>query len=380
MIAHDVLVIGAGLAGNGGRRWKTRDSLSELAQLAGTAGAEVVGETAQTLNRPHPAHYVGSGKLQELAAQAEAAEFNVVLFDDELSPSQQRNLEEALKVKVIDRTALILDIFAQRAQTREARLQVELAQTEYLLPRLAGQWSHLERLEGAIGTRGPGETQLETDRRLVRTRMGRLRREIEDVRRQRDLRRRGRERAGLPVVSLVGYTNAGKSTLMRALSGADVLAEDKLFATLDPLTRRISLPPAGGSPQLSLLMTDTVGFIQKLPTQLVAAFRATLEELREADLLLHVVDITHPEAAEQSATVDQTLAELGVADKPQLTALNKIDRLRRSDGSPVQGLAEIADLQDWALRQSEGAVLVSARRGWGMDDLRVALRHRLGGH
>ena len=338
-----------------------------------------MGETAQTLDRPHPAHYVGSGKLQELAAKAEAEQFNVVLFDDELSPSQQRNLEEALKVKVIDRTALILDIFAQRAQTREARLQVELAQTEYLLPRLAGQWSHLERLEGAIGTRGPGETQLETDRRLVRTRMARLRREIEDVRRQRDLRRAGRQRAGIPVVSLVGYTNAGKSTLMRALSGADVFAEDRLFATLDPLTRRVALPGTGDEPPMPVLMTDTVGFIQKLPTQLVAAFRATLEELQEAHLLLHVLDITHPDAAEQSATVEKTLLDLAVADKPRLTALNKVDRLRRPDGSPVQGTAEIADLQDWALRQSEGAVLVSALRGWGMDELSTALRDRLTG-
>jgi GTP-binding protein HflX len=300
-----------------------------------------------------------------------------VLFDDELSPSQQRNLEEALKVKVIDRTALILDIFAQRAQTREARLQVELAQTEYLLPRLAGQWSHLERLEGAIGTRGPGETQLETDRRLVRTRIARLKRDIEDVRRQRQLHRRGRQRGGLPVVSLVGYTNAGKSSLMRALSGADVLAEDKLFATLDPVTRRIALPDRNGGSPLSILITDTVGFIQKLPTQLVAAFRATLEELQEADLLLHVVDITHPEAAEQSVTVEETLAELDVAEKPRLTVLNKIDRLRRPDGTPVEGLAEVADLQDWALRQGEGAVLVSALRGWGLDDLRQALRKRL---
>ena len=242
---------------------------------------------------------------------------------------------------------------------------------------MAGQWSHLERLEGAIGTRGPGETQLETDRRLVRTKIARLKREIEDVSRQRDLYRRRRQQAGLPVVSLVGYTNAGKSTLMKALAGADVLAEDRLFATLDPLTRRIALPaPEGGAP-LSLLLTDTVGFIQKLPTQLVASFRATLEELQEADLLLHVVDITHSEAAEQSATVEQTLHDLGVADKARLTVLNKVDRLKRLDGTPVTGLEEIADLQDWALRQQEGGVLVSALRGWGLDDLRAALRRRL---
>ena len=276
-------------------------------------------------------------------------------------------------MKVIDRTALILDIFAQRAQTREARLQVDLAQTEYLLPRLAGQWSHLERLEGAIGTRGPGETQLETDRRLVRTRIGKLKREIDEVRNQRQLYRRRRQRAGTPVVALVGYTNAGKSTLMRALSGADVLAEDKLFATLDPATRRINLlPGSNGRPPLTVLLTDTVGFIQKLPTQLVAAFRATLEELNEADLLLHVVDITHREAAEQSATVDETLQGLGVADKPRVVALNKVDRLRRADGRPIESLDEIPELSTQT-SMPERSVLVSAARGWGLDDLRAAL-------
>ncbi|MEX2238317.1 MAG: GTPase HflX [Dehalococcoidia bacterium] len=359
------------------QRWPARESVQELAQLATTAGAEVVGQTIQRLDSPNTAHYVGKGKLQELIAERGGLGYNVVLFDDELSPSQQRSLEDTLKVKVIDRTALILDIFAQRAQTREARLQVDLAQTEYLLPRLAGQWSHLERLEGAIGTRGPGETQLETDRRLVRTRISRLKKEIEEVRKQRQLYRRRRQRGGMPVIALVGYTNAGKSTLMRALSGADVLAEDRLFATLDPVTRRMTLAPGGnGRPPLTALLTDTVGFIQKLPTQLVAAFRATLEELQEADLLLHVIDITHPEAAEQSATVEDTLRDLGVGDKPRVTALNKVDRLRRPDGSAVTGLAELDDLRRSALAREEGTVLTSAARGWGLDDLRFLLAAR----
>ncbi len=252
--------------------WDTQSSLDELAQLAGTAGAMVVGRTLQRLDAPNPATYIGKGKLAEIVALRAEQPYDVVLFDDELSPSQQRNLEDALKVKVIDRTALILDIFARRARTREGALQVELAQHEYLLPRLAGQWSHLERIGGGIGTRGPGETQLETDRRLIRTRISHLKQQIEQVRRHRSLYRRRRAKQGVPVVALVGYTNAGKSTLMNALTGADVLAENRLFATLDPVTRKVPLL-AGGS----FLLTDTVGFIQKLPTDLVAAFRATLE-------------------------------------------------------------------------------------------------------
>ncbi|MFQ6019787.1 MAG: GTPase HflX, partial [Dehalococcoidia bacterium] len=273
--------------------WSSQSSLDELALLADTAGALVVGRTVQRLDRPSPAHYIGQGKVREIASRRFELGYTVVIFDDELSPSQQRNLEGSLKVKILDRTALILDIFAQHARTREGSLQVELAQHEYILPRLRGQWSHLERLEGRIGTRGPGETQLETDRRLIHNKIRHLKLELERVRRQRSLYRRQRAKRGLPVVSLVGYTNAGKSTLMRALSGADVLVEKRLFATLDPLTRRVGLPSGE-----VFLLTDTVGFIQKLPAQLVAAFRATLEELAEADLLVHVVDITHPNAAE----------------------------------------------------------------------------------
>jgi GTP-binding protein HflX len=329
-------------------------SLEELALLAHTAGADVVGRAGQRLESPNPALYIGKGKLAEVVAERQATGYTLVIFDDELSPTQQRNLEKALSVKVLDRTALIIDIFARRARTREARLQVELAQTQYLLPRLAGQWSHLERLEGRIGTRGPGETQIETDRRLVRTRIHRLQRELEEVRKQRALYRRRRAREGVPVVALVGYTNAGKSTLMRALSGADAYTEDLLFATLDPLTRRVRLPGGG-----FVLLTDTVGFIQKLPTGLVAAFRATLEELADADLLLHVVDITHPQADAQWQTVEATLGDLDIEKTPRLLLLNKVDLLvAEGDGEAAQ-----AELR----RRYPEALLISAERRWGLD-------------
>jgi GTPase len=331
-------------------------SLDELALLAGTAGAEVVGSTTQRLASFNPASYIGKGKVAEVVSERGELDYSTVIFDDELSPSQQRNLEKALDVKVLDRTALILDIFAQHARTREGRLQVELAQHEYILPRLRGQWSHLERLGAGIGTRGPGETQLETDRRLIRNRIAARKRQIEDVRRQRAQHRRQRAKQGIPVVSLVGYTNAGKSTLMRALSGADVLVQDQLFATLDPVTRRIRLPSGGPA-----LLTDTVGFIQKLPTQLVAAFRATLEELEEATLMLHVVDITHPDAENQAATVEETLRELGLADRPRLLVLNKVDRMPGNGDGNLDALV----LPLWA---REG-IPVSAARKWGFDVL-----------
>jgi len=337
------------------------ESLAELAELARTAGAEVVGRTTQRLVHPAVATYIGSGKVEQVKAEAEDLDANVVIFDDELAPSQQRNLERALGMKVIDRTALILDIFATRAHTREGRLQVALAQMQYLLPRLAGQWSHLERLEGAIGTRGPGETQIETDRRLINSRISRIKVELEDVRTQRALYRRRRERNGIPVVALVGYTNAGKSTLMRALSGADVLAENKLFATLDPVTRRLRLTTGE-----VVLLTDTVGFIQKLPTDLVAAFRATLEELAEADLLLHVIDISHPNAFEQTQAVDTTLADLGVNERPRLLALNKVDLLRDEDGRRVANYDEARVAIHGAGAPPRNVVLVSAEKRWGL--------------
>jgi GTP-binding protein HflX len=310
--------------------------------------------------------------VQEIAAQRGSLRYTTVVFDDELSPSQQRTLEKQLDVKVLDRTALILDIFAQHARTREGRLQVELAQHEYILPRLRGQWSHLERLEGRIGTRGPGETQLETDRRLIRNRISALKRQLEQVRHQRALHRRRRARQGVPVVSLVGYTNAGKSTLMHALSGADVLVEDKLFATLDPVTRRVRLPSGNVA-----LLTDTVGFIQKLPTQLVAAFRATLEELTEAALLLHVVDVTHPDALQQAGTVEDTLAGLDLAEKPLLTVLNKADLLVDGDGGSLAAAPDDEALRPLLEPWGPGALLVAAAKGWGLDELRRRLEDSL---
>lgn len=339
--------------------WSIDSSLEELSYLAKTAGAEVVGRLAQKLKKPSPTHYLGRGKLEELIKLREQCPYNVVIFNDELSPRQQRNLEEALEVKVIDRTALILDIFAKRAHTREGQLQVELAQHQYLLPRLAGQWSHLERLGGGIGTRGPGESQLETDRRLIRKRIDRLQRQIEAVRRHRALYRQKRKRSHILVVALVGYTNAGKSTLLNALSRADVLVENKLFSTLDPVTRRLAL-----SDGQQFLLTDTVGFIHKLPPPIIAAFRATLEELAEADLLLHVVDITHHDAAEQFQTVEKILADLNLAGKPQITALNKIDLVMKA---PEEMAAVALTMPDKP--PDDTMVAVSALKGWGLDKL-----------
>ena len=314
--------------------WRLRESLDELARLADTAGLQVVGTLEQRLERINPATLIGSGKVDELVALRADTGATAVIFDDELSPAQQRELERALgtdDVKVLDRTTLILDIFAQHARTREGAVQVELAQYEYRLPRLTRAWTHLARQgggaagrggTGGVGLRGPGETQLEVDRREIRRRIAHLKQELEEIRGQRAQHRRRRFREALPVVALVGYTNAGKSTLLNTLCGSDVLAADQLFVTLDPTTRRISMP--GGR---EVLMTDTVGFIQKLPTTLVAAFRATLEEVSEADLLLHVVDATHHNAWQQVQAVQETLGELDVADRPLVLALNKCDRL-----------------------------------------------------
>lgn len=359
----------------------TEESLRELGRLVRTAGGWVAGSAVQRRPHPDPAYYLGSGKVQEIVDQREALDYSMVIFDDALSPSQQLNLEQSLGVKVLDRSALILDIFARRARTREASLQVELAQHEYLLPRLRGQWQHLERTEGAIGTRGPGETQLETDRRLIGTRIARLKRQIEQVRKQRDLQRSRRQRQGLPTVALVGYTNAGKSSLMRALAGAEVLVADAVFATLDPVTRRI-----GGGVDEAFLLTDTVGFMQKLPTQLVSAFRATLEELGQADLLLHVVDATAPTRDAQVKTVLETLHELNLSDMPVLTVLNKADGLVLPDGSPVETEADLdvlAEADVPALADVEGldgeVMFTSATTGLGVDRLRRRLMYEFFG-
>jgi GTP-binding protein HflX len=316
--------------------WPVEQSLAELAQLARTAGLVVVGQAVQRFERPNPATFIGPGKAREVATRVVETAANTVIFDDELSPRHQRELERVLgdDVKLLDRTALILDIFAQHAHTREGALQVELAQYEYRLPRLTQAWTHLARqaggraggATGGVGVRGPGETQLETDRRVIGRRIARLKDELEKVRAHRGRHRARRRREGIPVVAIVGYTNAGKSTLLNRLADADVLVENKLFATLDPTTRRVPLPGGGLA-----LFTDTVGFIQKLPTQLVAAFRATLEEVAEADLLLHVLDVTHPQMMRQAEAVFETLEEIGAAGKPTLTVLNKIDRLPAPD-------------------------------------------------
>jgi GTP-binding protein HflX len=344
--------------------------VDELALLSGTAGANVVGRTTQKLPVPSKTHYVGKGKLEELIAQKDKVDYDVVIFDDELTPLQQRNLEEALKVKVIDRVALILDIFAWRARTREGQLQVELAQHQYLLPRLAGQWSHLERLGGGIGTRGPGESQLETDRRLIRRKIHRLKEQLEEVRKHRALYRQKRVKSGIPVVSLVGYTNSGKSTLLNALCQAGVFTEDRLFATLDPTTRRLVLPDGK-----TILMTDTVGFIRKLPPTIVSAFRATLEELDEASLLLHVVDLSSSDAAEQCQTVEDILDELNLSQKSRITALNKIDLLLDGGRDWDEDSA-----REYLSDQSadEKTVLISAARKWGLARLLELISQQLG--
>lgn len=341
----------------------TEDSLEELAQLAGTAGARVIGKLTQSLPVPSKSYYLGKGKLAELQSLKETAGYDVAVFDDELSPLQQRNLEESLDVKVIDRAALILDVFARRARTREGQLQVELAQHQYLLPRLAGQWSHLERLGGGIGTRGPGESQLETDRRLIRRRIHHLNQQIERVRKQRMLYRQRRRKSGIPVVALVGYTNAGKSTLLNALSRADVPSENRLFTTLDPTTRRITL-----ADQSPVLLSDTVGFIRKLPPAIITAFRATLEELSEASMLLHVVDFASHRAPEECQTVEDILADLNLADKPIVTVLNKGDLLLDNSRTWTEQEA-LEYLSSQSESQNEKVVLISAARKWGLSGL-----------
>ena len=353
---NDVAFLVGVEAKSSGGGWSIDSSLNELSSLAQAAGAEVIGRLTQKLEKPSPLNYLGKGKLKELIDIRQKSPYTVVIFNDELSPRQQRNLEEILEVKVIDRTALILDIFAKRAQTREGQLQVELAQHQYLLPRLAGQWRHLERLGGGIGTRGPGESQLETDRRLIRNRIHRLQAQIETVRRHRELYRQRRNKSQIPVVALVGYTNTGKSTLLNVLSQAGVSAEDRLFSTLDPVTRRLILPDSQ-----QILLTDTVGFIHKLPPLIVAAFRATLEELTEADMLLHIVDITHHNAAEQFQTVGEILSDLELGDKPRITVLNKM-------GLVVGNQAELAEL-DIPFELPNTTVPISALKGWGLNEL-----------
>ena len=346
-----------------GQTWQATDTLEELARLAETVDVEIVGSVTQKLAHPLAGTYVGKGKLEEIKTRQADLGYDVVMIDGDLSPAQQRNLERSLDVKVIDRTALILDVFARRAATHEGRLQVELAQLEYRLPRLTGLWTHLSRQGvGGVGLRGPGETQLESDRRELGKRIVQIKRELAEVHTHRQLYRDRRRSVPIPVVALVGYTNAGKSTLLNALTGSQVMAEDKLFATLDPTTRRRPLPSGR-----EILFTDTVGFINNLPTLLIAAFRATLEEINEATVLLHVVDVTHPNAAEQVQTVIDVLEELGADDKPVVTALNKVDRLVTADEEP--------DLESLLARLGSAAALavnpvaISARDATGFDQL-----------
>ena len=344
---------------------EAEESLQELQQLAETAGIEVVYETIQSRNAPNPTYFIGEGKVEELKPLVEELDADAIIFDEELSPAQNRNLEKALDVATIDRTGLILQVFAQRALTKEARLQVALAQLEYALPRLTRMWTHLSRLAtgggGGRHLRGPGETQLEMDRRWVRRNIGHVRKALEAVEKQRHTQRRNRSEK--IKVSLVGYTNAGKSTLFNTLTGETVLAEDKLFATLDSTTRKVDLPQ-----KQQILVTDTVGFIKKLPHQLVAAFKATLEEVLEADLLLHIVDVSHPEAEAQIAAVNVVLKELDATDIPMFMVFNKIDRLKSDE--------ELHILQC----QYPDALPISAQRGDGIPALIDALAHRFAEH
>ena len=333
----------------------SEESLDELASLAETAGAMVITRVMQNRQRHDSATYIGSGKAEELALTCQAMEIDLAILDDELTGAQQKNLEDVLGVRVIDRTALILDIFAQRAQSAEGKLQVELAQMKYRLPRLQGMGTVLSRLGGGIGTRGPGETRLEVDRRRIRKRIDDLEGQLKEIKKQRDLRRARREKTGQTTVALVGYTNAGKSTLLNALSGADVYVEDKLFATLDPVMRNVDLPE-----NRSCLVVDTVGFIRKLPHQLVQAFRSTLEEALYADLLVVVSDLSSPNYAQQRATVFEVLNELGAGDRPILEALNKADRVSTT------GMIEPAD-----------AILISAREGRGLEELKAEISRRI---
>ena len=355
-----VFLVGVELKSRNGS--EPHDSLEELSELAASAGGEVVGDGLQKLAAPCAATFIGRGKADEFAQHCRRADVDTVIFDDELTPAQSRNLENLFQCKILDRTSLILDIFAQRARTREGKLQIELAQLQHLLPRLTRFWGHLSRQKGGIGMRGgEGETQLETDRRRVQDRIARISRDLEVVRRQRSTQRNARQRNHWALASIVGYTNAGKSTLLNTLTGAEVLAEDKLFATLDPTTRRLRLPT-----NQNVLLTDTVGFIRKLPHGLVEAFKATLEEVARTDLLIHVVDISHPEAEEQIQSVDAVLREIGAEGKPTLMVFNKIDQL---DGN--------REVLNRFLERHPNGVAISAVAGEGIPALLAELGSQL---
>ena len=349
-----------GLEHNGVSRWDLQDSLEELRELAATAGAKVVDTVTQKLDHPTAPYYIGKGKAEEVAALCTETGAGSIIFDDELSPAQGRNLEEVTSKKILDRTQLILDIFARRARSREGRLQIELAQLQYLLPRLTRMWTHLSRQTGGIGTRGPGETQLEVDRRRVQERIARLQKDLEEVRKHRAIQREGRARHQWPVVAIVGYTNAGKSSLLNRLTNAGVIAEDKLFATLDPTTRQFVLPN-----KLKVLFTDTVGFIRKLPHTVIESFKATLEELKSADLLVHVVDLSHPQWEDHIASTEAVIRELEADGKHTLIVFNKIDRLENPEA--VQA----------AMARHPNSVAISVKTGENLQEFVDELQNQL---
>tara|TARA_R110002020_G_scaffold172933_4_gene363506 strand:- start:645 stop:1868 length:1224 start_codon:yes stop_codon:yes gene_type:complete len=356
---------------------KSTEYLDELEFLAYTAGGEVLKRFTQKMDTPNPKTFIGTGKMEDVRAYVDQHDIGTAIFDDELSPAQQKNIEKILKCKVIDRTNLILDIFAQRAQTSYARTQVELAQYEYLLPRLAGMWTHLERQRGGIGMRGPGETEIETDRRIVRDRISLLKKKLEKIDRQQEVQRGNR--GALVRVALVGYTNVGKSTLMNVISKSDVFAENKLFATLDTTVRKVVIR------NLPFLLSDTVGFIRKLPTQLVESFKSTLDEVREADLLLHVVDISHPNFEDHIASVNQIMDEIGVLEKPVLMVFNKIDAYTHKtideDDLVTEKTSEHFTLEEWERtwmsRVNGDAIFISALNKGNMEAFRKKVYERV---
>ena len=361
-----------GLATPTQNKEKVNEYLSELAFLVETAGGVAVKRFVQSLSYPNPKTYVGSGKLEEIFQYVKAEEIDMVVFDDELGPSQLRNLERVLECKILDRTNLILDIFAKRAQTAHAKVQVELAQYQYLLPRLTRMWTHLERQRGGIGLRGPGETEIETDRRIIRDKISLLKKRLKEIDKQKATQRKNRGK--LVRVALVGYTNVGKSTLMNLLSKSDIFAENKLFATLDTTVRKVVIE------NLPFLLSDTVGFIRKLPTHLVESFKSTLDEVRESDILIHVVDISHPEFEDQIKTVTQTLTEIGAGDKDMIMVFNKIDAFRfvekdADDLSPV--IRENATLDElkatWMAKENQPCIFISAKTKENYDEFKKLL-------
>ena len=356
--------------------------LDELEFLAHTAGAKTLKRFTQRLEHPNPKTYIGVGKMEDIAAYVKEHEIDLAIFDDELSPSQIRNLEEYIKCKIVDRSSLILDIFAKNAQTAQAKAQVELAQSEYLLPRLTRMWTHLQKQKGGIGMKGPGEKEIETDRRVIRDKITKLKNELKDIDKQSVTRRKNRE--SQKRVALVGYTNVGKSTILNFLAKSEVLAEDKLFATLDSTVRKVVFPPDPVTYRpVIFLLSDTVGFIRKLPHQLVESFKSTLDEVKEADVLLHVVDVSHPQFEDQMDTVTQTLAEIGASDKPTITVFNKIDKYKPEPSSDdIFEDETIYDLESlkktWMAKLDENIVFVSAGTGDNMEELKELIAKHVG--